>query len=210
MPSFEALYERYHRRVYRYLRAHLEEQDAEDVLQHVFFQAWRQGHTYEPSRGSVATWLLSIARHRVVDWYRGARPAVSFEALPEMATMEETPEARVVSAEAIGRVRRLLEALPEAERELLALRFAARLSSGEIAALVGKSEAATKKQLSRLLRRLQEQYRREELEDLIPDLLGPALSSFVAALMQAYMVPLPGRRLRMMRERLLERMRSDV
>jgi hypothetical protein len=75
--------------------------------------------------------------------------------------------------------------------ELLALRFAAQLSSAEIAALIGKSEAATKKHLTRLLRRLQEQYRRQELETPLPDLLEPTLPAFVAALLQVYAVPPP-------------------
>jgi RNA polymerase sigma-70 factor (ECF subfamily) len=209
LPAFETLYKRYYTQVYRYLRAHLGEQDAADVLQHVFLQAWRQGHTYDASRGSVATWLLSIARHRVVDVYRGARPAVSFEMLPEMAAAEETPEAQMISAEAVALVKRLLEALPEAERELLALRFAARLSSGEIAALIGKSEAAAKKQLMRLVHRLHEQYRREALEDLLPDLLEPALPSFAAALMFVYMARMPERGLRAIGEQVLEQARSE-
>ena len=78
----------------------------------------------------------------------------------------------------------MLEGLPQREQKLLALRFAARLSSAEIALLIGKSEAATKKQLTRLLHRLQEQYRRDVLEELLPDLLEPAL-------LQAHTVPLP-------------------
>jgi len=48
--------------------------------------------------------------------------------------------------------------LPPDKRELLALRYAARLSTAEIAAVIGKSEAATRQQLSRVLRALQEHY----------------------------------------------------
>jgi hypothetical protein len=87
---------------------------------------------------------------------------------------------------------------------LLALRFAARLSSAEIAAIIGKSEAATKKQLTRLIHRLREQYRRQELEELLPDLLEPALPAFVAALLQAYAVPAPVVRFYEIRQSLLQ------
>jgi RNA polymerase sigma-70 factor (ECF subfamily) len=192
LPPFELFYDRYHMQVYRYLHAHLkQEQDAADLMQQVFFQAWKHRQTYEPGRGTVATWLLSIAHHRLVDFYRLSRPSISWESIPEVAATDQNPEAKVLSEESIALVRRLLEALPQPEQELLALRFAAQLSSAEIAALIGKSEAATKKQLTRLLRRLQEQYRRQELETPLPDLLEPALPAFVAALLQVYAVPPP-------------------
>ena len=193
LPPFEMLYDCYHVQVYRYLYAHLKhEHDAADLMQQVFFQAWKQRQTYESGRGSVATWLLSIAHHRLVDFYRVSRPTISWESVPEMTAMDEDPEAKVISEETVALVRKVLETLSQQEQELLALRFAARLSSGEIAAIVGKSEAATKKQLTRLLRRLQEQYRRQELETPIPDLLEPALPAFIDVLSQSYAVPLLG------------------
>lgn len=52
----------------------------------------------------------------------------------------------------------LLRELDGEKRELLAMRFAASLSSREIAAVIGKNEAAVKKQLGRILRTLQEKY----------------------------------------------------
>ena len=193
LPPFEILYDRYHAQVYRYLYAHLkDEHDAADLLQHVFFQAWRQGQTYEPGHGSVATWLFSIAHHRLVDFYRTSRPDSSWESMPGMPTMDQNPEEHVIEAEAVAQVKSLLEALSRPEKELLALRFAAGLSSAEIASLIGKSEAATKKQLTRLLHRLREQYRRQAFEETpLPELLEPVLPVFVAALLRAYAVPLP-------------------
>ena len=48
LPSFDMLYDRYHMQVYRYLHAHLRhEQDAADLLQQVFFQAWKLGHLHD-------------------------------------------------------------------------------------------------------------------------------------------------------------------
>ena len=88
-------------------------------------------------------------------------------------------------------VRSLLASLPQSEQELLAFRFAAQLSSAEIAVLIGKSEAATKKQLTRIIRRLREQLRHRELETPLPDLLEPTLPAFVATLFGIYAVSLP-------------------
>lgn len=203
LPSFESLYDRYHVQIYRYLYAHLKnEHDAADVMQQVFLQVWKQGQTYDPGRGTVATWLFSMAHHRLVDFYRVSRPSLSWDSIPEITAMDQNPEAKVISEETTAQVRKMLEALSQPEQELLALRFAARLSSAEIASLIGKSEAATKKQLTRLLHRLQEQYRRDVLEELLPDLLEPALPAFVEALLQTYAVPLSSTRIHDIRQNL--------
>jgi RNA polymerase sigma-70 factor, ECF subfamily len=188
-PPFDIFYDRYHIQVYRYLYAHLrDEQDVADLMQQIFFQAWKQRQTYQPERGAVATWLLSIAHHRLVDFYRLSRPSVPLDDISDIAVSEQNPEAKVLSEESIAVVRELLAALPQSERELLVLRFAAGLSSGEIAVVIGKSEAATKKQLTRLLHRLREQYRRRDLETPIPGLLEPTLPELVALLLRIYTI----------------------
>lgn len=203
-PHFESLYDRYQEQVYRYLYAHLKnEHDAADVTQQVFLQAWKHGQNYDPGRGSLTTWLFAIARHSLIDFYRTSRPILSWESLPESPSIDQNPEDRVLSEEAIAQVKKILEALPQAEQELLAFRFAARLSSTEIASLIGKSEAATKKQLTRLLHRLQEQYRRSVLDELLPDLLEPALPGFSEAMTRAYAVPLSSAPFSAMRQNML-------
>src|SRR5438270_2181028 len=99
LPPFEMLYDQYHVQVYRYLYAHLKhEHDAADLMQQVFFQAWKYRQTYEPRRGSVATWLLSIAHHRLIDFYRMSRPAISWESVAEIPVMDQNPETKVISA----------------------------------------------------------------------------------------------------------------
>lgn len=185
--SFDILYERYFLRIYRYLRAHLScEEDVADLTQQIFFQAWLQLHSYRPERGSFATWLFSIARHRLIDFYRTARAKSSWESIEQVVLVEIDPQELLISAEALARMQALLDALPQAERELLALRFAARLSIAEIAALLGKSVEATKKQLSRLLQRLRKLYREQECEDR--QLSEIALSTCIAAIQMIYAV----------------------
>lgn len=192
LPPFELLYERYRVRVYRYMYAHLKHEQDADLMQQVFVQAWEHRQTYEPGRGTVAIWLLSIAHHRLIDFYRLSRPMLSWEAIPDVHAADQDPEATVLSQESMALVRQLLEALPRVEQELLALRFAARLSSAEIAALMGKSEAATRKQLGRLLRRLQERYRQRLLLTPLPGWQELAPPAFQAALPLVYATPSAG------------------
>lgn len=191
--SFEVLYERYHPRVYRYLRAHLRnDEDAADLTQQVFFQIWMKIGTYQPDRGSLTTWVFGIAHHRLVDSYRAARSAIVWEPLVEFALSQHDPEEIVITAELLAWVQTLLDTLPQEERELLALRFAARLSLAEIGAVLGKSEEATRKQLARLLQRLRRHYQQYQEQDLAERAAkgeGYTLPSFLAVFHQVYTPP---------------------
>jgi DNA-directed RNA polymerase specialized sigma24 family protein len=92
----ENLYHQYHLRIYRYLRAHLKnDDDAADLTQQVFFQVWMRLPTYQPAKGSFSTWLFSIARHRLIDFLRAMRSSTSWETLYEIAI---SPPGRGVAA----------------------------------------------------------------------------------------------------------------
>jgi RNA polymerase sigma-70 factor (ECF subfamily) len=157
--AFDPLYERYIDRVYAYLRARATTpEDAADLTQQVFTHALAALPRYRA--GSFAAWLFRIARNTAVDAHRRRRATISWDLVPEALhpVTEDDAEARLLAREARDRARHLVADLPPDKRELLALRYAARLSTAEIAAVIGKSEAATRQQLSRVLRALQEHY----------------------------------------------------
>ncbi|QBD76247.1 sigma-70 family RNA polymerase sigma factor [Ktedonosporobacter rubrisoli] len=190
-PPFESIYAQYHMRVYSYFRAHLKnEEDAADLTQQVFFQVWMHLSGYQAGRGSFATWLFSIAHHRLIDFLRALRPSASWETLSDIAIVGLNPEEIVIATESIERVRQLLDRLSRQERELLALRFAARLTIPEIALIIGKSEEATKKQLARLLRRLHKRYCSQE-EFRYTNRQGQQAPAFLLVLTKIYTVSPP-------------------
>lgn len=159
--AFDALYRRYLARVYRYLRAHVGSDDeAADLTQHVFLKALDALPRYRPRGSPFAAWLFQIARRVATDAYRRRRPTVAWDALPEALhpLAEQEPEATILRLEALARLETLLARLDARKRELLALRFAAGLSAPEIAKVVGKRPDAVKKQLSRTIQMLKEQY----------------------------------------------------
>ena len=160
-PAFDQLYKRYLARVYRYLRTRSEsDEDAADLTQQVFLQAFHALPGYQRRGLPFAAWLFQIARHVVTDSYRRRRATLSWDALPVTfeTEAEQDPEHITLQQERLARLRMLLAKLDVGKRELLALRFAAGLSSPQIATVLGKSPAAIKRQLSRIIANLKEQY----------------------------------------------------
>lgn len=159
--AFAPLYQMYRDRVYRYLLARSGNvEDAADLTQHVFLKAMDALEQYRPEKGSFVAWLFGIARNAATNFRRRSLQTVAWD-LPDkvgsagtMQSLEET----ILRRESQDQVRRLCSALDPAAQELLALRFVAGLTSAEIGAIIGKSEAAAKKQLTRILQRLKEQY----------------------------------------------------
>lgn len=160
-PAFAVLYERYVMYVYHYLRTRVEaDEDAKDLTQQVFLKAFAALPRYRARGIPFKAWLFQIASHLATDTYRRREKHITWDLLPEAmhAFSEQNPETMLIKQEAQTRLRQLLLDLSTYNRELLALRFAAQLSSTEIAKVVGKSPAAVKKQLSRLLQTLKEAF----------------------------------------------------
>lgn len=163
VTAFAALYERHVRRVYRYVRARGATEDAAAELTSITFErALRHIGRYRPGGPGFAPWLLRIARNAWIDAGRRQRerPIQAYD-LASMVDPDLTPEDAAIAAEEKEWVGRLVAALPEVQRDALALRYAGGLSSREIGAVIGKSEAATKKLITRSLTSLKEASRHE-------------------------------------------------
>jgi RNA polymerase sigma factor (sigma-70 family) len=99
---------------------------AEDVAQETFLRAWRHAGAYDPRRGSVAAWLLTVARNLAIDAMRarGARP---IEPHVLAAQLSASGAADAAADEGLGgahegrRVRQALMGLPEEQRRAVVL-----------------------------------------------------------------------------------------
>jgi RNA polymerase sigma-70 factor (ECF subfamily) len=159
--AFDALYCRYLPRVYRYLRTYTEsDEDAADLTQHVFLRVYEALPRYRPGSAPFSAWLFRIARNAATDAFRRRRRALPWDHIPEAwhPFSAADPEAHSLQRERLNDLRVAVGRLDDEKQELLALRFAAGLTSAEIAALVGRSEGAVKRQLSRILQVLREHY----------------------------------------------------
>jgi RNA polymerase sigma-70 factor (ECF subfamily) len=158
--AFGELYARYRHRVYAYLYTRLANaEDAADLTQQAFLQALTALPRYRVSATPFGVWLFRIARNAATDLQRRQRSVALDGVLEELRPAGDNVEAQVVQREALIHLHATLRGLDADARDLLLLRFAARLTAAQIGAVIGKSEAATSKRLQRALHVLKEQYR---------------------------------------------------
>lgn len=95
-----------------------------------------------------------------IDAGRRRRDAVRLDQVsPHRLHVEErSPETEFLRAERAAELTDLVRALPESQRDAIALRYSAGLTARQIAPVIGKSEAATQKLLTRALMALKESY----------------------------------------------------
>ncbi len=133
---------------------------AEDLTSATFEKAWRARDRYRRDRAAVPTWLLAIARNAAIDHLRRARPAVP---LAEGSLRDdETPETQALREAQSRRLRTLLAALPERERELLALKYGAEATNRAIATITGLGESNVGTILHRTIGTLRDRWTKEE------------------------------------------------
>jgi len=134
--------------------------DAEDVVQEVFTQAWRQAARYDAERASAAAWLLNITRTRAIDRVRAARTRQQIsggdERLESTPTAGATQEDQVIGGERAERVRAALSVLGEAQRTAIDLAYFAGLTHGEIAARLSEPLGTVKTRIRSGLLKLRE------------------------------------------------------
>ena len=156
--TLEALYAAYRMPVYRYLRSRTATDDeAADLTATTFEHALGAIDRLRPD-GPPLAWLLRIARNAAIDSARRRRPAARLADIQErdQPVSPETPEQTYLEVERSEELRRLVRALPDPQRDAIALRYAAGLSAKEIGRVIGRSEAASQKLIQRALVTLRE------------------------------------------------------
>jgi RNA polymerase sigma factor (sigma-70 family) len=169
--ALSQLYQRFGRPCYSLARRIcVDEGLAEDVVQEVFLTLWRDPTRFDPSRGSFATWLLTLIHHKAVDAVRRestirrrmvAAPEAGEDWSPNpVPGADQAAMARV----AAGQVRAALHRLPAEQRQALALAYFGGHTQREIAVLTGVPLGTVKSRMFTAVQRLR---------SLLTDQLGP-------------------------------------
>ncbi len=108
---------------------------AEDVVQEVFLQLWRNPQAFQTERGRLAPWLAVIARNRAIDLLRKRQPEDDIHGLPIAAGVDLAEEA--ARKMVVDKVRGVLAQLPPEQRKALEMAYFEGLTQTEIAAKTG-------------------------------------------------------------------------
>jgi RNA polymerase sigma-70 factor (ECF subfamily) len=132
---------------------------AEDAVQEAFLVLWRSPSSYAPGRGSLRSWLLSLAHNKAVDFVR--RETAQQRRQTAWAAQrvfdpppEEDPAAASINGMQAETVRAALAELPEAQRQALALAYFGGYTQREIAELTGVPLGTVKTRTFAAMRRL--------------------------------------------------------
>jgi RNA polymerase sigma factor (sigma-70 family) len=131
---------------------------ARDVAQEVFCHFWERPLAYDPDRGSLRTWLATLAHRRAVDWVRREerrrRAPATLAADLLVAGAGPGADEAVEAADTAHRVRRTVAALPPDMREPIELAFYNGCTYREVAIKLGIPEGTAKSRLRSALARL--------------------------------------------------------
>jgi RNA polymerase sigma-70 factor (ECF subfamily) len=134
--AMASLFDRYSKLVYSVaLRVLRDPSSAEDVLQEVFMQIWRNPDGFTAARGSLGGWLAIVARNRSIDTLRRKRPSVDVDDVPLASSYNLADEAERNSL--MERAREVIHKLPTEQRKTLEMAFFDGLTHSEIAEMTG-------------------------------------------------------------------------
>jgi RNA polymerase sigma-70 factor (ECF subfamily) len=134
--AMAVLFDRYSRLVYSVaLRVLRDPSAAEDVMQEILMQIWRNPNSFVAARGSLGGWLSVVARNRSIDSLRRKRPSEQVEEmnLASPCNLADDAERSLL----MERARRVVVLLPAEQRKTLEMAFFDGLTHSEIAEMTG-------------------------------------------------------------------------
>jgi len=159
--AFEQLYDRHSRHVYALvLRILQQAATAEEVVQDVFLQLWRNAAAYDAERGPFVPWLLTLARNRALDHLRlkserQRRREDQTDELPPVAAAPEY-EREMDERRRVERIRALMGGLLPRQKRAIELAYFEGLSHSEIAAKLSEPLGTVKSWIRNGILRLKE------------------------------------------------------
>lgn len=132
---------------------------AEDVVHDAFVAIWQQINRFDPSRGSLRVWLLTVVRNRAIDRIRATRPTMDVSAADEQSLLRTGPNPTwelAVARISAGELRGVLATLPPEQREAIELAYFGGRTYREVARLTGVPEGTASGRMRLGLAKLRE------------------------------------------------------
>ena len=117
----EQIYRDYHGKVCGYIRSRVNSaQDAEDLAADVFMKVFEKLESFDESKASLSTWIYTITRNTLTDFFRTRKV---FDEIQELSEDDTSTEDAVCKAEMLEILTKALEALDERERDIVVFRY---------------------------------------------------------------------------------------
>ena len=141
------------------LRIVADREGAEDLVHDAFVAIWQKIDRFDPARGSLRSWIVTIVRNRAIDRLRGTRPTIEIGEADERSLLRSGPNPTWESAMArLGTIqlRAALEELPAEQRQAIELAYFGGRTYREIATMTGVPLGTANGRLRLALARLRE------------------------------------------------------
>ncbi len=157
--AFTRLFRHFAPRVKAYaMRGGADQSVAEDIAQETLVTAWRKAALFDPSKAAVSTWLFTIARNLRIDRIRRERrPEPDPDDPAFMPAGEPPPDAALRHSQNAAAVLQAIEALPDAQREVVMMSFYEDEPHSTIAERLGLPLGTVKSRIRLALRKISEQ-----------------------------------------------------
>ena len=144
-PSIEEVYSEYFSTVYNYVFYRLlNRENTEDIVSQVFMKVLRHLPSFDPARASMKTWLLRIADHTLIDFYRKQKPQVSYSqsetGLENILNIHFDDQYDQVMDPRRKEVLAALKKLPERDRLFIYYKYFLNITNREIARRMNMNE----------------------------------------------------------------------
>lgn len=143
IENFEKIYRDYMAYVFRYINLRVNDREVcEELTSLVFEKAITHFHTYKKDLAAPQTWLISIARNTVTDYFRksSTRSTIPLESAFGVESRDPSPQDQVESNEELERLHFCFAGLNSREQDIISLKFAWELNNRRIASVVSLSE----------------------------------------------------------------------
>ena len=155
IPDMETLYTQYSSKVTGYIYTRIRNRaDAEDLCADVFEKVYRKIGEYDRTKAALGTWIFTITRNTVIDYYRRTKPT---EELDENLSDHAELDADLLNSETLSELAAALRKLPQQMMDIIVLRYYDGKPLTEIAELMGLSYGAVKLRHQNALIRLREE-----------------------------------------------------
>jgi RNA polymerase sigma-70 factor (ECF subfamily) len=159
---FAKLYDEFMPKVYRYIGYKVNNRQlTEDLTSIIFEKALDNFEKYSSDKAAFSTWIFSIARNTLIDYYRtnAKRQTESLDETFDIVSEDDSPNEELEKKEEREYLMKCLSDLTAEEQEIIRLKFAAEFNNRQIAKILGLSESNVGVKLFRSLKKLGEAFK---------------------------------------------------